>query len=209
MRFTKHISCALFFTIIIAVLPLHVSAADSKPRVIVESCVVEGGGLTSGSECELKITLRNMSNTLRVSSILISGNWSSSSPPPVDFKESNQLYVSSIGPTQTRDVVFALKTQQVNISALDAISLFLDINYSYEGSLDNSNIVTLRLPVGGEQTNELVSIPTEDDLVIDKPDLSRSVLFETVDAQLFFFGTSAICAVAAIIFALVRYRRNK
>ena len=214
MRAIRLILCAVLAAVIIA--PSLIAGAQgssvsvSKPRVMVESCMVDGGGLASDTECKLTILLRNMSTNTEVSSILITGSWSNASPPPVDFKETNQAYVSSIGPAQTREVVLTLKTQSVNISALDSVSLYIDINYSYEDIPENINSVILRIPVSDDLSDEF--IPVEIDNLEDNnvPGRLESLfdIFGISDTRLVYAGGSVICALIAVLLIVQRCRRR-
>lgn len=180
------------------------AAQAGKPRIIVEGCAVEGGGLVSGAVCEVKITLRNMSAATEVTSILVTGRWSNDVVPPVDFETTNQSYVSGIGPTQTRDVRFSLKTKSVNIMAMDTVPMYLDIVYSYDQSPDNTNTVLLQLPVGGEQLER--PVPHADDGPALDGFFRRLPI--SVNSRFVYAGGSALCLFAACISVYRRLRRR-
>ena len=188
------------------------SAADSssslpefgKPRIIVENCTVEGGGLTSGAVCDVSISLKNVSPSVRVTSILVTGRWSGDSAPPVDFSVTNQSYIASINPGQTREVVFSLKTKSVNISALDTVPMYLDIAYSYELVPENINAVLLQLPVkdslSGSTDSPVAASPASTGW------LTR--LLQPYDLQLVYTAGSVFFALAAIACALWRRKHR-
>lgn len=180
---------------------------STKPRVMVESCVVTGDGLVSGAVCELRITLKNMSDTYAANNILVTGRWSSEAPPPVDFEETNQAYAESIGPRQTGSVAFMLKTKPVNIMALDAVSLYLTIDFAYEGVLSNQNSVTLRIPVSDKQTDGYTPVEVEEPSAPAPSDGLLSVL-DRLDKQLVFITGSALCLLAAAVLILLRLRKR-
>ena len=210
MRAVRLILCVVLVAVITAPSASASVQGNNKPRVMVDSFTVEGGGLVSGTECELKIVLRNMSTTKGVSSVQISGSWSNSSPPPVEFKETNQVYVSNINPAQTREVVLCLVTKSVNISALDSVSLYLDINYSYDEIPENTNSLVLRIPVGKGLSEEFIPVVEDETDSEKKPNRLQSLFsrFGVSDIRLIYIGGSLFCALVSVILISLRYRRK-
>lgn len=224
MHTARQILCAVFAVAMVAMAPLGAGqpgpaygpeaavsvpapSTDGKPRVIVESCAVEGGGLVSGSVCELRVTLRNMSASRQVSSVLVSGRWPSSSPPPVDFEQTNQAFVNSIGPAQTREVVFSLKTQSVSLVALDTVTLYLDISYSFEDTMDNTNAVSLQIPVRAEWSEGFAPVDV-DNLAGTKQGPGWLAMGKGFNMQLLFAGGCAVCLLIAGALVVLRIRRR-
>ena len=211
----KKILCAMLALVIICAVVPYAGAASaeqsaqpvpvSKPRVIVEGCSVEGGGIVSGAVCEITILLHNTSLSASVTSVLVTGRWSGDIPSPVDFTVTNQAYISRIAPAQTRNVVFTVKTKSVSTIALDAIPLQVDIIYSYDQYPDNSNSVVLQIPVGADQGTQL------DQPDIETPAVSGrfSWLSLPIDRQLFLAGCSVFFAVCACIYILLRRKHRR
>lgn len=219
MHTVKRILCAMCIAIIAVGYPLcaeaqfsppvtvllsAASVGEGKPRVIVESCSVADGGLISDAVCEVKITLRNTSASMAVSSVLVTGRWPNDNPPPVDFEMTNQEYVSAIGPTQTRNVVFSVRTKPVNITALDTVPLHLDIVYSYDQSPDNLNTVLIQLPVSKDLSGQ-PELPDDESLDIAERPASLPFLG---DLRFIYMCGSILCALIAGLLIWPRFRRQ-
>jgi hypothetical protein len=181
------------------------SAPAGKPRVIVEGCSVEGGGIVSGAVCEVTISLHNTSQSAAVSSVLVTGRWPGDTPSPVEFTVTNQAYLSRIAPAQTRNVVFTVKAKSVSTIAFDTIPLQVDITYSYDQFPDNSNSVTLQIPVGGDQEAR----PDQPEIGALAASERFSWISLPIDRQLFFAGCSAFFAVCACIYILLRRKHRR
>jgi len=179
------------------------TAQPGRPRIIVDSFTVEGGGIIPGTESELRITLRNTSALIEATSILVTGRLAGDALFPVDFDHTNQAYVGRIGPLQTRDVVFSLISRSVNMLALDAVSLNIDIAYSCDQYPDNMNTVLLRLPVCFDQPDP-EALP---DFVVPEPVQARAWMPPPENMQKIYAGGCVLCALAACVSGLRRRRR--
>ena len=203
----KQILSAIFVIFISIAASQGAQAAEApahKPRVVVENVRVEDGGLTAGEVCEVRVTLRNMSASIEVESVLVTGRWSNDTTPPVDFEKTNQAYISGIKPEQTGELVFSLESKPVYIMALDTVLLYLDIAYSYDQSPDNLNTALVRLPVKKGQPDSPVIIEPYDPTAIEQ-------WFDLPfpgDPRMLYASGSALCAFAAAIHMLYRHKRR-
>lgn len=119
----------LVFTVLATALifPNKVSAADNtKPRIVISKYEIENGGINSGQPSKVTITLKNMSTSHAVNSVLLtcinSSNYFSA-----EYGTSNQGYIDSLGPSEEKQIQILLTAKE----GIDIGSLVGNINISY------------------------------------------------------------------------------
>lgn len=109
------------------IFPNKVSAADNtKPRIVISKYQIENGGINSAEPTKLTITLKNMSTSHAVNSVLLtcvnSSNYFSA-----EYGTSNQGYIDSLGPSEEKQIQILLTAKE----GIDIGSLVGSINISY------------------------------------------------------------------------------
>lgn len=145
--------------------PNKVNAADNtKPRVVISKYEIENGGVNSGEPAKVKITLKNMSTSHAVNSVLLtcvnSSNYFSA-----EYGTSNQGYIDSLAPSEEKQVQISLTAKE----GIDIGSLMGNINISYiddagQAYSSDSQIV---IPVKGNEL-QLSKVYVPDSVVVDE-----------------------------------------
>lgn len=143
------LAVTVFFTAL--TFPNKVKAADNtKPRVIITKYEIENGGINSAEPAKVTITLKNMSTSHAVNSVLLTCV-SNNNYFCAEYGTSNQAYVDQIGPSQEKQVEISLTVKE----GIDVGSLAGNINISYADDANQtySSDSQIVIPVKGNELN--------------------------------------------------------
>lgn len=156
------VATGLFIALIF---PDKVNAADNtKPRIVISKYEIENGGINSRQPSKVTITLKNMSTSHAVSSVLLtcvnSSNYFSA-----EYGSSNQGYIDSLGPSEEKQIQISLTAKE----GIDIGSLVGNINISYiddAGQVYTSDL-QIDIPVKGNEL-QLSKVYVPDSVVINQ-----------------------------------------
>ncbi len=221
-----------FIAVVAIVLSLFHNAFAAQQivpaRIIVNDCIVENGGLMTGSDGKVSFMLKNTSTTQSVYSVLVTAQWQNIASPPAEFGGVNQIYIDEIKPSEIDSATFKIKTKTVDLTSADNIKCVLAISYYTKvselvpGPLDETgqltgfisgnafdsfvNTVTVQIPVRSEEgkTN------APDSPLEEQPSESQSLIFGlfTSTAQVIYVAGFLVCSLFTTALFIVRRRTN-
>lgn len=167
MRFRIPLSILMVVTVLLiaGMLPNKVNAADNmKPRVVISKYEIENGGINSAQPAKLTITLKNMSTSHAVNSLLLTCT-NSSNYFSAQYGTSNQGYIDSLGPSEQKEIQILLTAKE----GIDIGSLVGSINISY---IDDSGQAytsdsQINIPVKGNEL-QLSKVYVPDSVVVNE-----------------------------------------
>lgn len=177
---SKHKYIRLSMTLLLLVLSFHsksyaTNVSDSstasgydvksmKSRVILTDFQVSNHAIAPGDEFDLTATLKNPSKDNSVKSLIVTHSNEIESVYGV-YGDSDQAFIDELEPLQSETIKFRLKASEE--IKTDAVMLTFTITFADEEFTNNSNTITVMIPV--EQTSQLeiqaVSVP--ENAVID------------------------------------------
>lgn len=179
---------------------IKIPSGSIPSRVIITDYSVEGGGLEAGKVCTVTFIIENTSKVSNVTSVLMTG-WIDS-VAPVEFAETNQVYVDTIVPGEKVSVVFKYYVKKVDMKAIGNVSAGFTIYYNDEALAmhERTNSISVKLPVlhGEKTTIDEEYMQWSTPLVSNRERLLSSNIMQALYAAGFVF--SCIWIVLLILF---------
>ncbi len=127
-------------------IPLQAEAAMiiTSPKLMIDSYTIEGDAVVPGQEFTIKLNVHNMSKSKAVSDIMITCVSRDGSIYPV-YGQSAQLYIEGLEKDKSTEVEITLEASSEIKDAY--VPLILQLSYSEANNTNNSNEISLMLPV--------------------------------------------------------------
>ena len=135
-----------------------------KARVIVEEYEISESGAIPGEEFELKLTLKNPSESYNVSSILVTYNNDMEGIYSAN-KTSNQVYLHRIAAGESKDIV--LKLRVADTIKATTTKFELTILYADGESSSNSNVVSIPIAINQSSQLEIQAVSLPNTITVD------------------------------------------
>ncbi len=131
-------------TILMQTIGFSVSAAASPARILLDSYEIVEGQVSPGEEVVLRFTFRNVSQDTGAASVLITYGLGDSGVVPV-YGESNQIYVSYLGPGES--YVKDVACQILSYQTMDTARVSFAAVYQDDASGGASNEFVIGIPL--------------------------------------------------------------
>ena len=133
--------------------------SGKKARIIVESFSISQEAVVPGEEFELKLNVKNASDTAPVKSVLMTFSNDVQSVFTV-YGQSDQVYIEDIAPKQVREVTLKLKAAENLVDT--SVKFTLDFVYEDQVSSENQNKSSIQLPVTTTSKFEIQNVSFPD-----------------------------------------------
>lgn len=150
MRNTIKFFAAVLFMMMLAVPNVKAEAASvSYPKIVVESVTTDGNKVFIGDEVPLHVTLKNMSNKVAVTEVLLTYSSEEDVIVPIEG-QSNQVFVSEIKAGEEMAADFSVKVTEtkdtfakINFDIKYVITVFDDLGRPSYSQQTNSSYAVL------------------------------------------------------------------